>query len=544
VVQLNQNEDLDSTSIQDRKHSIYTALSLFKYKLQNFSHSELSTGRIVSCLLALIISCALATTQSLTNPFSNLSVIYITLISVFFVFLGHYYSIQLSMDNRWKLIVFYLPIISILLLIMSAIGSIQLDNIESIFGYFIAFQISLLSGICSGEMSNAKWLGNALFMRHVNGVLKENGISYMYWNTDGNVSIIDPTEINPRWSASSDSVIFRMGDKVIPFCHLCPVTIRGSKISSALNDVLLLFDRLTVTWKNALAVYKQTIIDGEIRITWINFIQVTIIQNPQSISTHNSKVPAKSQRIKVDSTSMILSWRHPENDWDYSNRTIFNSRQENSALHSALMSEKETESILEVEKEMIIDVAIEDNELNVRILSLRSYYNLFVLLHQDISGKALSRSEVSKHCIKAMSNWFRTIHSDLTLFEISKLEIFSSSRCLKEFTTLNQWEQKLSDGIIDPVSIFMDLHDKLLNYVDEENLPAELASSIRTIVTSVQKEVIISNTRAPAANKVNSEIAFGSRRELGLNRKGIILSGICKMYFIDSLLSISKGGRS
>jgi len=435
--------------------------------------------------------------------------------------------------------------LSTLLLIMSAIGSIELERSEffkSIVGYYIASQIALLSGICSGEMSNAKWLGNALFMRHVNGVLKENGISYMYWDSEGDISIVDPKDINPRWSASNNSVNFRLNGQIIPFCHLCPINVRANKITSALSEVLRLFDGLTVTWKDALSVYKQSIIDGEIRTTWINFIQVTIIQNPQSISVHNSKVPAKSQRIEVDSLSMIISWRHPEHDWGFANRSIFKSSQENNVLHSALMSEKEKQLILKIERGMIANTEVTDNELNVRVLSLRSYSNLFVLLHQEISSKALSRSEVSKYCIKSMSNWFRMIQSDLTLFEISKLEVFSSSRCLNEFTTLNMWEQKFNDGIIDPISMFMDLHDTLRNYVDEENLPAELSASIKAIVNSVQKEVIISNTRSPIPNKVNQGIIFGNRRELGLNRKGIILSGICKMYFIDSLLSISKGG--
>ena len=517
-----------------------------KDKLSYFSYSELSTLKLFLCLVTLIVSSLFVITQSLNNPISTLPVIPIIPICIVLVFIGHLYSIQLAQDKRWKVLVFYLPIFTTLFQLIYSAGSIQLESSTSLsfMGYLVTSQISLLAGICSGEMSNAKWLGNALFIRHVNQVLPRKRISYLYWDNEGVISILDPENINPRWNPSNNKITFKIGNDVIPFTFLSPVFVNGNKIESAMSDVLSLFDALTVTWKDALSVYRQAIVDGEKRVSWVNFIQTTIINNPQSISVHNSKIPAKSQRIEVDSRSMIFSWKHPESDWNNAVQSMFKSNLERNSLHSSLMNEKSSDEILQIESNILSKSMLEERELNVRVITLRSYFNLYVHLFQEVSSKSISRSEVSKHCIKSLSNWFTTIQSDLTLFEFSKLDAFSNSRCLSEFVTYGMWEQKFSEAIIDPVSNFMSLHDELLKNADEDYLPSELSSSIKSIVYEIQKEVIVSNNRNPTGATTNQTIRFGSRRELGLNRKGIIISGICKMYFLSCLISISKGGLS
>ena len=517
-----------------------------KDKFGYFSYSELSSLKLFLCLVTLILSSLFVITQSLNNPISTLPVIPIIPICIVLVFIGHLYSIQLAQDKRWKALVFYLPIFTTLFQFIYSAGSIQLESSSSLsfMGYLVTSQISLLVGICSGEMSNAKWLGNALFIRHINSVLPRKQISYLYWDNEGVISILNPDQIDPRWNPSNNNITFKIGREVVPFTFLSPVFVNGNKIESALSDVLSLFDGLTVTWKEALSVYRQAIIDGEKRLSWVNFIQTTIINNPQSISVHNSKIPAKSQRIEVDSKSMIFSWKHPENDWNHAVQSLFKSNLERNSLHSSLMNDQSADDILQIERNILSKSKLEDRELNVRVITLRSYVNLYVHLFQEVSSKSISRSEVSKHCIKSLSNWFTTIQSDLTLFEFSKLDAFSNSRSLSDFVTYGMWEQKFSEAIIDPVSNFMSLHDELLKNADEDYLSSELSSSLKSIVYEIQKEVIFSNNRNPTGASTSQTIRFGSRRELGLNRKGIIISGICKMYFLNCMISISRGGLS
>jgi len=539
-----ENDGTPLNQFQRIKQFAHIGFTSVRERLAQFSYSELSAVKIFLCLIILILSCSMVVTQSLNNPFSTLEIIPTILISIIFVFIGHYYSIEFSQDRRWKLFIFYLPVFTSLMLIIYTAGSIQIDEgqSKSIFGYFVAIQISILSGACSGEMSNAKWLGNALFIRHINGVLKRHGINYLYWDSEGAISIIDPDEINPKWNPSNDDISFRLEGKNLPFSFITPVHINGNKISSALPEVLSLFDGLTVTWKEALSAYKKSIIDGEKRLAWINFIQVTIIQNPHSIGVHNNKIPAKSQRINVSSSSMILSWKHPDEEWSHTVESIFKSNIGNSALHSALISKERLNSILPTEREVFSSSSLEEEELNVRVVSLRSYLNLFILLFQEMSSKSLTRSELSKHCTKSLSSWFTTIQSDLTLFEFSKMKVFSESNSLSQFITYGMWEQKFSDAIIDPVSMFMSLHEELLNRIDEGNYHDELSTAVKTIALAIQKDVIVSNNRVPVNKNSSRAIRFGNRRELGLNRKGIIISGVCKMYFISCLLSISGGG--
>jgi hypothetical protein len=539
-----ENDRASFNNFRKIKQSVSTGFYSVKDKLGQFSYSELSAVKIFMCLFVLIISCLVMVTQSLNNPLSTLPVLSTILTSIFFVFLGHYYSIEFSQDRRLKIFIFYLPIFTSLILMIYTAGSIQIadGNSKSFFGYFVAIQISVLAGACSGEMSNAKWLGNALFIRHINGVLKSQGISYLYWDSEGDISIIDPDEINPKWNPSNDDISFRLEGKTIPFSFITPVHVNGKKVTSALSEVMSLFEGLTVTWKEALSVYKKSVIDGEKRLSWINFIQVTVIQNPHSISMHNSKVPTKSQRINVDSSSMIISWKHPDYEWVKTVESILKTNVENSPLHSALISNESLNSILPKEREVFKSKTLQDDELNVRVISLRSYLNLFILLFQEMSSKSLSRSELSKHCIKSLSSWFTTIQSDSTLFEFSKMKNFSDMNSLSQFITYGLWEQKFSDAIIDPISMFMSLNDELLNRIDGSNLPDELSAAIQSMVVAIQRDVIVSNNHAPVTNHDSQSIRFGKRRELGLNRKGIIISGICKMYFISCLLSVSGGG--
>ena len=169
--------DTFSNGVSKLRGYVSRGYNYSKDKLGYFSYSELSTLKLFLCLVTLIVSSQFVITQSLNNPISTLPVIPIIPICIVLVFIGHLYSIQLAQDKRWKAQYFtsqFLQHCSNSLLI----GSIRLESSSSLsfMGYLVTSQISLLAGICSGEMSNAKWLGNALFIRHINSIAKEANI--------------------------------------------------------------------------------------------------------------------------------------------------------------------------------------------------------------------------------------------------------------------------------------------------------------------------------------------------------------------------------
>lgn len=519
-------------------------VSVVLYNLRSFSASGLGTFSIFLTLSFLLVTTTLSISQSIFNPFSNLSLLYSVIFSVIATFFGHYHGIHLSQDGRWKLIVFFAPIFFGILLFLLAIGILEIapsNQFIGVFGYSVILQISLLAGILSGEMENANWLGHALFMRHINSKLPGMGIKYLHWDSEGKLSLVESRDLNPRWSESVKTIACRIADKEIPFSHFTPVFYENKKISSAQFEVSRLFENLTVTWKDAMSKYQQSIKHGEVRTSWLNLVQITIPTNPLSITVQNSKIPVKSQRVKIDDEYLILAWPLPNLSWYESNRTIFKSNLDAPALHSILMTESDYDSILDIEREIAMFGNPDLANQNVRANVFRSYTNLMLLLFGNLSQSGGNRSELSKFCIRSTSKWYKSLISEDTLFEISKLNAFSEHKSLLNYIAIDEWSLKFNDAITDPTSLFLSLHDKLLNLIAENNHPKEITACMQSVLYSCTKEVIISNSRSPI-EKSTQKSSYGSRREFGVNRKGIILSSICKMNLIYSLISTHSGG--
>jgi len=164
-----------------------------------------------------------------------------------------------------------------------------------------------------------------------------------------------------------------------------------------------------------------------------------------------------------------------------------------------------------------------------------------LLLFGNLSQNGGNRSELSKFCIRSTSKWYKSLISADTLFEISKLNAFSEHKSLLNYIPIDEWSLKFDDAITDPTSLFLSLHDKLLNLIAENNHSKEITACMQSVLYSCTKEVIISNSRSPN-EKSTQKSSYGSRREFGVNRKGIILSSICKMNLIYSLISTHSGG--
>ncbi len=508
------------------------------------NYTELKAGKILVILLVLVLSSLVLVTQSLVNPFSSISGTILVILVTIFVFVGHYYSLNFCQEMKWRIFVIYLPIFtSILLLVLATNNSVTESVFFNLLAHLIIVQVSLLSGICSGEAVTEKWLGNMIYNKRINVQLSSRNICYLYWAENGEARFVRPDEILPRWNGSKNYVSVSIDDIITPFHYLSPVQINGDKITSGLATVTDLFDNLPIKYKKPLSVFRDSINRADIRQSWINFVQNTIVLNPQSIGVHNSKIPFKSQRIRVGDSTKIISWKHPELDWSVACDTIFGTNPDESIFHSVLMTKNNSDSILPAERKFFSNAELDEDELNTRIVALRSYFSLFVMLYQEISSKAMVRSEISKQCIKSLSNWYKSIQSGNLLSEFSKLDKFSNANSIGDFTSFTDWEQKFNDSVIDPISSFVSLYNRLLISLENHEMPIDLSSAIRGIIHKIQTEVVSSNARKPPSSKsIDPLTRFGNRRKIGLNRRGILLSGIFKMYFIESLLSIGLGG--
>ena len=512
-------------------------------KFRNFSYSGLGTFSIFLTLIFLLFTTNLAVTQSIFNPFSGLNLQYSLIISIIATFLGHYYGIRLTQDGRLKIAVFYAPIGFGVFLGFFSLGVISVDPSNpfiDFLGYFVVLQIALLAGILSGEMKDANWLGHALFMRHINDSLPGMGIKYLYWDSEGKRSLVEPGTLDPRWSGTAGAIACRINQKEIPFSHFTPVLLHNKKISSAHTEVKQLFDTLTVTWKEAMSKHRQALDDGKARTSWLNLAQLTIPNNPDSMTVRSSKMPAKNQRIEIGDEKLILSWSLPNEDWFESCLTLFKTDLDTPIFHSILMNQSPPEDILDLEGVLTRATNIPQADKHVRVNLLRSYLNLMVLLFGNISNNTGTQSELSKYCIRSTSKWYKNLTSGAILSEISKLSHFEEPKSVLNSIPIHEWGQKFNNGLNDPTSLFLSLHDNLLNLINENKYPKEITACVQSILNSSTSDVIKSNSRKPIVRS-NHTLSYGSKRELGINRKGAVLAGICKMNFMYSLIHNTSG---
>ena len=524
------------------------ALSSFGDRFRLFSYSEVGTVNLLLTLSLLLFTALIAHTNLIIDPFSNLDLSWLIFISLIFTTIGHCYAITLSQDGRWKFAVKYLPYLSSLVLILFAFDVIEITStgqINNLLGYTIIIQISLLSGILSGEIKSAAWLGNALFMRHINKLLPDMGVKYLYWNTEGELEIVEATELVPRWDESSDMVVCKYMTKEVPFNHFSPVYSRNNRLSSAFDDIMKLFEGLTVTWNDAMSGYKESLHQSELRISWLNIIQVIIPEKTSSLMLQNSRIPNRNQRILLGNKKVIFSWPLPKNDWAESVNRAFKSTQDKPALHIALMTEIDSNFVLEIERKLINSGNTGESLQKARISLLRSYSNLMIMLFENISEQTGNRSDLSKYCTRSMGTWYKSFKGGNSIFEISKESYYNSSNRSIVSMSMDEWQQKINDSIIEPESFFLSIHDKLLNLIEESNCSKEITATIQSLISTCTKDVIKSNSKNPGTRrKETKKTNVSQRRKSSVNRKGAILVGICKMNLVYSLLSQETGGEN
>lgn len=515
-------------------------------KFRLFSYSEASTANLLVTLSALLFAAIFAHTSLIIDPFSNLDLTWSMLLSVIFTCIGHYYAITLSQDGRWKFIVLYLPYFLTSGLLLFAFDTIELTStgqLSNLLGYVIVMQISLLGGILSGEIKSASWLGNALFMRHINKLLPDMGVKYLYWGTEGELELVEATVIIPRWDELSDMIVCKYQSKEVPFNHFSPVYYQHNKLSSAFDDIMKLFEGLTVTWNEAMLGYKESLQQSELRISWLNLIQVIIPENPSSLMLQNTRIPNRNQRIILGDTKVLFSWPYPKKDWAESVKSTFNSTLDKPVLHLALMSEIDSNFVLELERKLIYGDYSDEPFQRASISLLRSYSNLMILLFENISKQTSNRGDLSKYCIRSIGNWYKSFRGGDSIFELSKQPHFTSPNRAIDFMSMDDWQQKFNNSIVEPESFFLSIHDELLNQIEKSNFPKEITASIQSLISTCTKDVIMSNSKNPGTRKKDIQRTdVGRRRESSVNRKGAILVGICKMNLVYSLLSQDSGG--
>ena len=267
-------------------------------------------------------------------------------------------------------------------------------------------------------------------------------------------------------------------------------------------------------------------------------LQLVIPTHAASLITQNGKIPGRFQRLKIDSESLSINWSLPKETWNSCKEDLFQGPQQNPALYSALLSTNDTEKPLEIERQISMpNISSSDDYGLVGTDFLRSYTHLMLMLYENISIERSTRSELCKQCIRTLGSWYGEFRHGNFIKEISMLTQYSLMNSSNNALTLDDWSNKFDHALVEPTTAFLNLHDRLLNIVHNNEQSIQIQGSIQTLISDCTEIVMSSGTKKPGTPKQQSnEIRLGRRRDLGIKRKAALLVGYCKMELVHSLL--------
>ena len=402
--------------------------------------------------------------------------------------------------------------------------------------------MSLLGGILSSSIQNSTWLAAALFMRHVNAKLQSKGISYLVWDSDGEVKLISANTVRIMWDSKSQQVVCYSGKKHYPLIFCAPVLTAGHQIKSAHSEIVKMFDSLNTSWKNLLIPYSKAMEYSEIRTSWLILFTISVHRDPYSLTSEQSKISVGAQSLTIGGKSRSISWNHPRLDWGSSLNTIFKRTESDSVLNAALCYSLPDHIIHPLERNLEQGHA-NDSELSILVGLQRNYLSLLTVLFGNLSERGSVVSELARRSLRGFSQWYPKLRRDPTFLSCLQTFISNASNEKVSFSSCNFWSEKFSQVVANPTSLYLTMRDKLSNLSNEDGLPFEQNAMIQQLISQTTRDIIGANKKSPLNKQADSPakdtLVDGFQIEIG-HKAQVVLSAV-KLIFMYEFLT---GGES
>ena len=436
--------------------------------------------------------------KSAVNPLRLIEVEALLFISILFLVLGHVFS------NVWtKVVVCKLSIsgssvlLSFILCLHAFFGILDSASfLTKSFCYLTVATMSLLGGILSSSMQNSTWLAAALFMRHVNAKLQSKGISYLVWDSDGEVKLISANTVRIMWDSKSQQVVCYTGKKHYPLIFCAPVLTAGHQIKSAHPEIVKMFDSLNTSWKNLLNPYSKALEYAEIRTSWLILFTISVHRDPYSLTSEQSKISVGSQSLTIGGKSRTISWNHPRLDWSSSLSTIFKRTESDSVLNAALCYSLPDDTIHPLERNLE-EGHSNDSELSILVGLQRDYLSLLTVLFGNLSERGSVVSELARRSLRGFSQWYPKLRRDPTFLSCLQTIITTVQNQKVSFSSCNFWSEKFSQVVANPTSLYLTMRDKLSNLSNQDGLPFEQNAMIQQLISQTTRDIIGANKKSP-----------------------------------------------
>ena len=508
-------------------------------RARRFAVEDTKTSVFVFLATLVLFAALIVQATSAVNPFKALDSRILLGLVALSVFLGHLFSSVLTKVWVFKTAILFSCLAEAFLLITHAIfGYLSMESVMTgLISASTVVSFSLLGGILSSDLQDSTWLGAALYMRHINGKLSSQGISYLLWDTNGIVSILPSDSVRIRWDGRSQSVICYSGKRQYPLKHCAPIISAGHQVRSAQVEVSRLFEALNPSWQRLLKPYSKALENAEIRTSWLVMLTVSVHRDPYSLASEQSKVSIGAQSLEIEGVSRSIAWGHPRLSWTESLNLIFLRTEAESVLHTALCSSLPDGQPHPFE-ELIQSDFKGDSTLNLRVGLDRTRLALLVVLFTNLHERRSVVSELARQTLRGFVQWYPRLKRDRVFLDCLRSMTAQHRKEHVVFSSCDVWAEHFSHIISNPTSLYLTMHDRLSNLSNAESTPFEQKALIRQMISQCTKQIMNSNRQSPnpvskASNQKNSLID-GFQLEIG-HKSQVVLSAI-KLLFIHEFL--------
>jgi len=538
------DEDASGTAMDFVLLQVQFAWNKASQRLRRFAVEDTRTTWFVLMFTILLLTGTLMQSMSAVNPLRLIELEILLFISILFLVLGHFFS------NVWtKVVVCKLTIsgssvlLSFIFCVHAFFGIFDSASfLTKSFCYIIVATMSLLGGILSSSIQNSTWLAAALFMRHVNAKLQSKGISYLVWDSDGEVKLISANTVRIMWDSKSQQVVCYAGKKHYPLIFCAPVLTAGHQIKSAHSEIVKMFDSLNTSWKILLNPYSRALEYAENRTSWLILFTISVHRDPYSLTSEQSKISMGSQSLTIGGKSRSISWNHPRLDWSSSLSSIFKRTESNSVLNAALCYSLPDDTIHPLERNLEQGHS-NDSELSILVGLQRGYLSLLTVLFGNLSERGSVVSELARRSLRGFSQWYPKLRRDPTFLSCLQTIIAHAQNEKVSFSSCNFWSEKFSQVVANPTSIYLTMRDKLSHLSNEDGLPFEQNAMIQQLISQTTRDIIGANKKSPLNKQTDSPakdvLVDGFQIEIG-HKAQVVLSAV-KLIFMYEFLT---GGES
>ena len=226
-------------------------------------------------------------------------------------------------------------------------------------------------------------------------------------------------------------------------------------------------------------------------------------------------------------------------NWEEASDEVFFSKNQTPVLHTILCTKRKHQDTLKIESNFISDVSYR-NEQNLRVLAQRTYFSLIVTLYHNVSGREGMVAEICRQSIRDLSTWFPKMLRNDNFLAISTLQNYAFQQVLNNSMSCDDWGRKMALGIENPSNLFFSAHNKLINYVNDQNCSIEIHSLIQNVIGEVTENIMKGNRKKPGLHgDLSTNISvLSDSSSLTINHKASVLCSALKLQFIHSALSV------